>query len=81
MCWHCFLTRVKEGDFMKERNQKVHRIRIGRWGAADGPEGIFYEDVDPRDLVISRWEVADESGGEKKFKLYKGSDDSVVIFR
>ena len=56
-------------------------IRIGRWDAADGPKGIFYEDADPRDLVISRWEVADESGGEKrKSKLYKDSDDSVVIF-
>jgi hypothetical protein len=48
------------------RNQKMYRIRIGRWGATDGPEEIFHKDADPRDLVIGRWEVANEPGGKKE---------------
>ena len=34
-----FLTLVKEDDFVKGKlNQKMHRIRIGQWDAADRPE-------------------------------------------
>ena len=38
-----FLTRVKEGDFCEGkvgfgRNQKMHRVGIGRWSSSDGPE-------------------------------------------
>ena len=50
----------------------MYRIRIGRRGAADGPEEIFCEDADPPDLVIGRWEVADKSGGEKEIQALQG---------
>ena len=58
-CWHYFLTRVKEGDLMKEMlliwkkpkdvqdwNRPMERVRWTR--------GIFHEDADPLILVISR---------------------------
>jgi len=62
------------------RNQKMYRIRIGRWGATDGPEGIFHKNADP---VI--WWSADEKlpmnqEGKRKSKLYRDSDNSIVIF-
>ena len=64
-----------------ERNRKMHRIRTGRWGAVNGPEGIFYEDADPRGLVIGRWGSCQWSQeGRRKPELYEDSNDSVVIF-
>ena len=61
-CWHHFLTRVKEGDGIKERpanlkeTKNMHRTRVSRWSCSQWAKGIFWEYTDPHDLVIGRWE-------------------------
>ena len=53
-------------------NQKMRKIRIGRWSAADGPRRIFREDADSCVWVIGRWRVTDEWRREKKVRILRG---------
>ena len=78
MCWHRFLTRVKEGDFVKERLpiwKKPKGAQDQNWPMKMQPMGQkeFHEDADLRSLVIDWWSVADESEGRK------GSSNSMRV--
>jgi len=69
MCWHHFLTHVKERWFLWRegsrfgRNQKMHRVVIGRWSPSDGP-GEYAVKM----LICPFWCSAD---GEMPMKLRK----------
>ena len=42
------------------RNQKMHRVGIGRWDSVRWARRIFCEDANLSALVLGRWRVADE---------------------
>ena len=62
MCWHRFLTRVKEGDFRDEKvaNSEETRRWTGLESADGSPSDEPEEYADPPVLVVGRWRVADE---------------------
>ena len=50
----------------------MYQIGIGQWSEADGPGRIFREDADPYGLMVGRWGVADELGGETEVRNLQG---------
>ena len=71
MCWHHFLTRVKEGDFNKGKVPDLKEIK--RWTGLESAiepvrwtRWICFEDADSLALVLGRWRVANEVKEEEE---------------
>ena len=64
-----------------ERNQKMYRVRIGRWDAADGSEEYSVKMMIRAFGWSADGELPMNQEEERKSKFYKDSDDSVVIFK
>ena len=80
------MTRVKEGDICEgkvadlKETKKMHRIRVCRLGAADGPK-----EYSMKMLIRMVWGSADEELSmnqerKRKFEFCEDFDDLVVIF-
>ena len=77
MCWHHFLTHVKEGDFNEGKVADLKETEgCTRLESADGAcqmdQKNMFEDADPLTLVLSRWELPMKSGGKKETRILQG---------